>query len=611
MVILLTYKMVILLTLVLVMGELGISGEQIVSVVKDEGGWQVVSGEAESWIVVANLTDTLKETGWQHLDIRTNEGRSDEEQAEGAGIAEGYLTRNLIYSYYKEFIHKDLCSVDQKFCEYTVRNMKENQAWIMEQEQADQANTEYWKMVRLFYLQLSGLKTGWLMRTRSDNLAVLPDFDIDWFTHFINFYPDIGDYITNYKKTRTKTPRNIRSAAPSCSVLIKRLQDGDILVGHATWHEYRAMSYRMIKRYNLNYHMGRNTVPGHTISMTSYAGNIFSLDDFYTISSGLATLETTLFVYNKALYEQNSPTGQLWEPVRVMVANRLANTGKQWVELFSKHNSGTYNNQWMVVDYERARQGSQTGVLWVVEQIPGSLVSRDMTQHLTTTSYWASYNRAFFLETFLQTGGQEMARLYGDWFSHDKNPRAREFQSHQHTVVDQETMMELLRSNNYQTSPHSTPAGCSGPIPSAAIAARADLQTANTSCTWEREDYMVGTRAYGAIDAKVVSSSSAEILGFSAVAGPTTDKQSLPPFSWSSSGFPVPDFTPVNTFTFQPLQVIWNGGYTARNVFEEGEGEGGEEGGSVVNLNNAGFKLSHLINKFLLVFIHIYNIFSF
>jgi len=601
--------MVILFTLLLIMGELGISREQIVSVVKDnKGDWQVVSGEAESWIVVANLTDTLKETGWHHLDIRTNEGRPDEEQAEGAGIAEGYLTRNLIYSYYKEFIHKDFCTVDPKFCEYTVKNMQENQAWIKKQVQVDQANTEYWKMVRLFYLQLSGLKTGWLISTRKDNLAILPDFDIDWFTHFINFYPDIGDYIHNYKKTRTKTPRKIRSATPSCSVLIKRLQDGDILVGHATWHEYRAMAYRMIKRYNLNYHMGRDTVQGHTISMTSYAGNIFSLDDFYTISSGLTSLETTLFVYNKALYDQNSPSGQLWEPVRVMVANRLATTGKQWVELFSKHNSGTYNNQWMVVDYKKARQGSWTGVLWVVEQIPGSLVSRDMTEHLTTTSYWASYNRAFFQETFLQTGGQEITRLYGDWFSHDKNPRAREFQAHQHTVVDQETMMELLRSNNYQSSSHSTPAGCSGSIPSAAIAARADLQSVNISCSWEREDYMVGHRAYGAIDAKVVSATSAEVLGFLAVAGPTTGKQSLPPFSWSSSGFPVPDFAPVNTYTFQPFQVMWTGGYTSRNVFDEEEGE---EGGTEVNLNNAGFKLSDLINKFFLVFIHIYNIFAF
>ena len=92
---------------------------------------------------------------------------------------------------------------------------------------------------------------------------------------------------------------------------------------------------------------------------------------------------------------------------------------------------------------------------------------------------------------------------------------------------------------------------------------------------------MVGHRVYGAIDAKVLSSTSAEILGFSVVAGPTTSQGSLPPFSWSSSGFPVPDFTPVKTFDFLPFQLVWNGGFTSRSVFEEegGEEEGGEEVG--------------------------------
>ena len=32
---------------------------------------------------------------------------------------------------------------------------------------------------------------------------------------------------------------------PSCSVIFKHLPDrGDVLMGHNTWHEYRAMSFR-------------------------------------------------------------------------------------------------------------------------------------------------------------------------------------------------------------------------------------------------------------------------------------------------------------------------------------------------------------------------------
>ena len=63
--------------------------------------------------------------------------------------------------------------------------------------------------------------------------------------------------------------------------------------------------------------------------MSSYAGMLFSLDDFYSLSSGLTTLETTLFVYNITLFDLVTPVGTMWEPVRVMTANRLA-TNERW-----------------------------------------------------------------------------------------------------------------------------------------------------------------------------------------------------------------------------------------------------------------------------------------
>ena len=44
----------------------------------------------------------------------------------------------------------------------------------------------------------------------------------------------------------------------------------------------------------------------------------------------------------------------MWEAARVMAATRLAAGGGQWTELFSRHNSGTYNNHWMVVDHSKA-----------------------------------------------------------------------------------------------------------------------------------------------------------------------------------------------------------------------------------------------------------------
>ena len=70
----------------------------------------------------------------------------------------------------------------------------------------------------------------------------------------------------------------------------------------------------------------------------SSPGSVASLDDFYLTSAGLATTETTLFVYNKDLYRNLSPEDSVYEPIRVAVANRLAHFGSQWAKIFEKHN---------------------------------------------------------------------------------------------------------------------------------------------------------------------------------------------------------------------------------------------------------------------------------
>lgn len=63
------------------------------------------------------------------------------------------------------------------------------------------------------------------------------------------------------------------------------------------------------------------------------------------------------------------------EGARSMAANRLATSGRIWSKIFALYNSGTYNNQWMVVDYTKFKKGTlpqnlPDNVLWVLEQIP-------------------------------------------------------------------------------------------------------------------------------------------------------------------------------------------------------------------------------------------------
>ena len=67
-------------------------------------------------------------------------------------------------------------------------------------------------------------------------------------------------------------------------------------------------------------------------------GDAMSLDDFYLASSGLAATETTLFVYDKEQLRNLQVVGSVMVPIRAMAANRLAETGTQWVEIFKEYN---------------------------------------------------------------------------------------------------------------------------------------------------------------------------------------------------------------------------------------------------------------------------------
>ena len=120
----------------------------------------------------------------------------------------------------------------------------------------------------------------------------------------LNFMADFWDLIEQFNLLNETTHAEYsKPSRPSCTVLIKFLESNrDILFGHNTWHEYRAMAYRILKNYNLNLHVlpgSTDVIPGHTIAMSSYAGSIASLDDFYITSAYLAATETTLFLWNK------------------------------------------------------------------------------------------------------------------------------------------------------------------------------------------------------------------------------------------------------------------------------------------------------------------------
>ena len=164
--------------------------------------------------------------------------------------------------------------------------------------------------------------------------------------------------------------------------------EDDILSSHVTWGDYSTMT-RVIKKFDFDI-----DVPGRQISFSGYPGIVYSGDDFNVMQpSQLMTLETTIDIYNLSLWDTLSPEGTIFTPFRAVVANRLANSAAEWVDLFSPHNSGTYNNEWFVVDYKKVPlTAEEKDVVWILDQAPGKVLSQDRgsKQSFTNASHGVS-----------------------------------------------------------------------------------------------------------------------------------------------------------------------------------------------------------------------------
>lgn len=66
------------------------------------------------------------------------------------------------------------------------------------------------------------------------------------------------------------------------------------------------------------------------------------------------------------------------------MSNQLAYSGKTWAETFSRYHSGTYANQWMVLDLNKFHplDDPEEGFLTVLEELPGYIYYEDKTDHL-------------------------------------------------------------------------------------------------------------------------------------------------------------------------------------------------------------------------------------
>jgi len=206
-----------------------------------------------------------------------------------------------------------------------------------------------------------------------------------------------------------------------CSALVK-VAHGELFMGHATWTDYSEM-LRVYK--TLDYtHISHPSVASTSMSYSSYPGYLSSTDDWFLMQpTKLVVTETTLDVESDEILAQYVTVRSVLTPIRALVASTMAESGRQWYDIFSMHNSGTQNDQWHVVDFKKFTRGHPTlnipaklepGTLYVFEQMPGSIAIRDKTQDLIDGSYWSSYNEPKF-EQSLKVAAKSPTEDYFDF----------------------------------------------------------------------------------------------------------------------------------------------------------------------------------------------------
>ena len=88
------------------------------------------------------------------------------------------------------------------------------------------------------------------------------------------------------------------------------------------------------------------------VAFSSYAGMLVSTDDFYILGNGMAMEQTSLNVLNTTIYDELTPKSLMaWQ--RVRLANTLGRDAAEWASVFGEDNSGTYNNQYIVIDLNK------------------------------------------------------------------------------------------------------------------------------------------------------------------------------------------------------------------------------------------------------------------
>jgi len=511
-------------------------------------------------VVNAEYTLNKNDAGWNYLEVffeGSNEltALSAEEYSESmkaAGILEGYMTCKELNDFYSNF-YAEMFG-DEEPSDDIVNFLQTNYEWAKSQSDSLASTSDFWMNIKGTLSQLSGIVEGF---TQSSCYSPSGGNTVDYtniqdikLIHllFLNAFGDLYTIQTKYllenmdgqtlasrkegfRTGRLKYPHVTIDKDLRCSALFKLLPDySDIMFGHTTWDSFMSLYPRIFKHYRLPSMKSDSQMVLRDVYFSASPGLLSSVDDFYTVhesigdsrTAQLAVIETTNEVFNPDLFELVVPESVLsW--MRAIAANQVATTGAQWSQLFSIDHSGTYTNQWMILDMNLFVPGSsyKSGLFTVCEEIPGLIHYEDMTSTLYSNGFWPSYNIPYFEDVYSESGNKLVChmgmKMNNTDFCYDTCPRANIFRDRQDTIMTMDDFKYMINYNDWENDPLSEGDACD------AIACRRDLESDVSS-----------RYPAGGLDGKassVLSATSQSSPIIHARLGPTNDDQ--PYFCWS------------------------------------------------------------------------------
>ena len=528
--------------------------------------------DAVAWGEYAPASVSPSGTGTQH--VATSGAASDADQMTAAGMVEGYLTAREIADYYQNTwtyftsptgLNASLGSADDPST--PLGWLATQDAWARARASSARARRDTrWTVIGLLLAQLDGLVDGYAAAVAESEAAAaeghaahpkLPPLSSHQL-RFLNANGDLYDVIEHCRRygggkvgeTQSALPQLLASrptytrlaTAGRCSAVVAVAPDlSDIFVGHSVWDSF-SQATKVFKHVSTALATVGVPLTAQRVSYSSFPGELSSDDDLY-LTPRLIIASTSLHIVNPDIYRTLPPTVLLsWQ--RVRAATLLATNGRDWARLFSADNSGTYNNEFLVLAPSSFAPGTDAplrpGLLTVVDQIPGLVTTVDATRALDR-GFFPSYNLPSNLRVYDKCGLNDdvaVAAVAGRldaplaatrWLSYQAAPRASIFRRDGGGIGSVARLRQVMRSvytggaggkgGDTTTKPCAPLDPLAHGDALAAVCGRADLEA--DAATREPR---------GCFDSKATSVRLARELVADVVTGPSTAGGLLPPF---------------------------------------------------------------------------------